>query len=82
MFDGSVSEQPNGHFKLQQEGDYWMLYHKKHEENETWKLMYRFKDNWPLKLSDFQDIHETYTFGRDPLGIGLIAKPMAQVKHL
>ena len=79
MFDGCESEQPNGCFKLNQEGGYEMLYHKKLEE--TWKIMYRFKDDWPLRLSDFQDIHETYTFGRDPSAIGLIAKPMAQVKQ-
>ena len=79
MFDGCESEQPNGCFKLNQEGGYWMLYHKKLEE--TWKIMYRFKDDWPLKLSDFQDIHETYTFGRDPSAIGFISKPTAQVKQ-
>ena len=81
MFDGSVSEQPNGRFKLHREGDYWMLNHQKLEDNETWELMYRFKDDWPLRLSDFQDIHETYTYGKDPLSLGLILKPMAQVNN-
>ena len=56
-----------------------MLSHQKLEENETWELMYKFKDDWPLRISDFQDIHEAYTYGKDPLGKGLILKPMAQV---
>ena len=81
MHDGSVSEQPNGRFKLHREGDFWMLNHQKLEENEIWDFMYRFKDELPLRLSDFQDIHEAYTYGRDPLGKGLILKLMAQVKQ-
>ena len=58
-----------------------MLNHQKLEENEIWDFMYRFKDELPLRLSDFQDIHEAYTYGRDPLGKGLILKLMAQVKQ-
>ena len=65
---------------MHREGDFWMLDHQKLDEDETWDLMYRFRDNWPLKLSDFQYIHEAYTYGRDPLGKGLILKPLAQVK--
>ena len=80
MHDGSVSEQPNGRFKLHCEGDFWMLNCQKLDEEETWDLMYRFRDDWPLRLSDFQDIHEAKTYGRDK---GLISnsKPMAQVKR-
>ena len=59
-----------------------MLDHQRRDGDEAaWDLMYRFKDDWPLALADFQGIHEDYTYGRDPLGLGLIAKPMAQVKY-
>ena len=66
---------------MHRKGDFWMLDHQKLDEEETWDLMYRFRDDWPLRLSDFQDIHEAYTYGRDPLGKGLISKPLAQVKQ-
>ena len=59
-----------------------MLNYQKLDEEETWDLMYRFRDDWPLRLSDFQDIHEAKTYRREKgPKRNSILKPMAQVKR-
>ena len=79
IFDGSISDQPNGSFKITQEEQFWMLSYQRLDDDHKWDVVYRFRSDWPKKLSDFQAIHEIYTYGREPLNIGLISKPMAQV---
>ena len=79
IFDGSISDQPNGSFKITREEQFWMLSYQRLDDDHKWDVVYRFRSDWPKKLSDFQAIHEIYTYGREPLNIGLISKPMAQV---
>ena len=80
IFDGSISEQPNGRFMIHRDGQYWILSYQKLDDNHKWDKVYRFETDRPKKLSDFQTIHENYTYGQEPLVIGLISKPMAQVR--
>ena len=80
IFDGSISEQPNGRFKIHRDGQYWILSYQKLDDNHKWDKVYRFETDRPKTLSDFQTILENYTYGREPLVIGLISKPMAQVR--
>ena len=80
VFDGSLSDQPNGRFNIKRDGLFWTLNCQKVDDDDhKWDLVYRFRTDWPRTLSDFQSIHETYTYGREPLNVGLISKPMAQV---
>ena len=79
IFDGSISVQPNGRFKTQRDGQYWILSYQKLDDNHKWDKVYRFETDRPKTLSDFQTILENYTYGREPLVIGLISKSMAQV---
>ena len=80
IFDGSISEQPNGRFMIHRDGQYWILSYQKLDDNHKWDKVYRFETDRPKTLSDFQTILENYTYGREPLVIGLISKPMAQVR--
>jgi len=80
IFDGSISEQPNGRFMIHRDGQYWILSYQKLDDNHKWDKVYRFETDRPKTLSDFQTILENYTYGREPLVIGLISKPMAQRK--
>ena len=80
IFDGSISDQPNGRFKIHRDGQYWILSYQKLVDDLKWDKVYRFETGMPKKLSDFQTIHEDYTYGREPLVIGLTSKPMAQVR--
>ena len=80
IFDGSISEQPNGRFMIHRDGQYWILSYQKLDDNHKWDKVYRFETDRPKTLSEFQTILENYTYGREPLVIGLISKPMAQVR--